>query len=120
MLSTKKDRLIVKFGKSRFSLSTLPVSDFPNIEEIHKKLSFSIPQNKLKQLLENTHFSMAQQDVRYYLNGMLIDINQGALHDYRPSVRIFIKVHLCLRWRSKALKSQGRYFNDKKTKGRIL
>lgn len=79
LLSTKKDRLIVKSGKSRFSLSTLPVVEFPNIEEIHKKLSFSISQKQLKKLLENTHFSMAQQDVRYYLNGILIDISQGVM-----------------------------------------
>lgn len=78
-LATKKDRLILKSGKSRFSLTTLPVSEFPNIEEVQKKISFKMPQNQFKRLLEKTHFSMAQQDVRYYLNGLLIDINQSVI-----------------------------------------
>ncbi len=76
-LSTQKDRLLIKSDKSRFSLSTLPASEFPNIEEVHHKISYNLSQRSFKELLENTHFSMAQQDVRYYLNGMLIDINQG-------------------------------------------
>ena len=78
-LSTKKDKLIVQSGKSRFSLATLPATDFPNIEEMHPKVSFQLSQKACKELLENTHFAMAQQDVRYYLNGMLIDINQGVM-----------------------------------------
>lgn len=78
-LSTQKDQLIVKSGKSRFSLVTLPAFDFPNIEEIHPKISFKLSQKAIKELLINTYFAMAQQDVRYYLNGMLIDINQGVM-----------------------------------------
>lgn len=78
-LSTQKDRLIVKSGKSRFSLATLPASDFPNIEEMHPKVAFQLSQRAAKELLVNTHFAMAQQDVRYYLNGMLVDINQGVM-----------------------------------------
>lgn len=78
-LVTTKDRLMVKSGKSRFSLMTLPVNEFPNIEEVREKVSFEISQKHLRNLLEKTHFSMAQQDVRYYLNGMLFDINNGVM-----------------------------------------
>ena len=59
--------------KSRFTLTTLPASDFPSVEEINPQLSFNLDQAALKGLLDKTHFSMAQQDVRYYLNGMLLE-----------------------------------------------
>ncbi len=77
--STQKDRLLLKSGKSRFSLFTLNAHEFPNIEEAYSRLTISLLQRELKNLLEHTYFSMAQQDVRYYLNGMLIDINQGVM-----------------------------------------
>jgi DNA polymerase-3 subunit beta len=70
----ENDRAIVKSGKSRFTLTTLPASDFPTIEDIRAQQSVGIPQAILKHLLDKTHFSMAQQDVRYYLNGMLFEI----------------------------------------------
>ncbi len=67
------ERATVRSGKSRFTLSTLPASEFPTVEDIRAQQSLTIAQAALKKLLEKTHFSMAQQDVRYYLNGMLLE-----------------------------------------------
>ncbi len=73
------DKLIVRSGRSRFSLSTLPATDFPNIEEGPQNLEFTIAQSQLRCLIERTSIAMAQQDVRYYLNGMLFEISPGRL-----------------------------------------
>lgn len=67
------DRILVRSGRSRFSLSTLPVADYPNLDDWQSNVEFSLPQSTLKQLIEATQFSMAHQDVRYYLNGMLFE-----------------------------------------------
>nr|WP_314266149.1 DNA polymerase III subunit beta [uncultured Moellerella sp.] len=67
------DRLLVRSGRSRFSLSTLPAADFPNLDDWQSEVEFSLPQSTLKRLIEATQFSMAHQDVRYYLNGMLFE-----------------------------------------------
>ena len=72
-LSQDGDRMTVKAGKSRFVLSTLPAADFPVIDELQHQQKFAIAQADLRRLLDKTHFSMAQQDVRYYLNGMLLE-----------------------------------------------
>ncbi len=73
------DRAILKSGRSRFTLSTLPAQDFPAIEANVSSEQFSIPGNILKRLIEKTQFAMAQQDVRYYLNGMLLEIKEGKI-----------------------------------------
>ena len=73
--SLEGERGIVKSGKSRFVLTTLPASEFPSTENIDIKQRVSIKQSELKLLLEKTHFSMAQQDVRYYLNGLLFELS---------------------------------------------
>ena len=62
-------------GRSRFSLSSLPAKDFPTLDDINDQQSFGIPQDRFKALLDNTSFAMAQQDVRYYLNGILMEIS---------------------------------------------
>jgi DNA polymerase-3 subunit beta len=69
-----KSRIIVRSGRSRFVLSTLPAEDFPLLENNESQFGFSIEQKSLHTLLHRTHFAMAQQDVRYYLNGLLIEI----------------------------------------------
>ena len=69
------DRALVRSGKSRFSLSTLPASDFPSTENIDLKQIVKVDQKELRRLLEKTQFSMAQQDVRYYLNGLLFELS---------------------------------------------
>jgi DNA polymerase-3 subunit beta len=67
------ERVQLKAGKSRFTLSSLPAAEFPVIDEMNVQQTLDIPQADLKRLLDKTHFSMAQQDVRYYLNGMLLE-----------------------------------------------
>ncbi|GLZ86199.1 DNA polymerase III subunit beta [Pseudomonas sp. BN414] len=74
-----EQKLLIKAGRSRFTLSTLPANDFPTVEEGPGSLNFSLVQSKLRRLIERTSFAMAQQDVRYYLNGMLLEVNAGVL-----------------------------------------
>ena len=69
-----KDKAVLKSGRSRFTLLTLPASDFPSIETARWEQTLSVNQKAFKSLLEKTQFCMAQQDVRYYLNGMLFDL----------------------------------------------
>ncbi|MDC0610900.1 DNA polymerase III subunit beta [Vibrio sp.] len=73
------DRLNIHSSRSRFSLATLPADDFPNIEDWQSDITLSVPQSDLKALIEKTQFSMANQDVRYFLNGMLLDIEDTTL-----------------------------------------
>jgi len=73
------DKAIVKSGRSRFTLATLPASDFPALDEITSVFEFTLPQNTLKQLIEKTAFAMAQQDVRYYLNGLMMEVASGVI-----------------------------------------
>lgn len=73
------DRVQVRSGRSRFSLATLPASDFPNIEDWSSEVEVSVTQAELRGLIEKTQFSMANQDVRYYLNGMLFEIEGSTL-----------------------------------------
>lgn len=73
------ERLLIKSGRSRFTLSTLPANEFPNLEEESEGTGFSIPPATLRQLIDRTAFSMAQQDVRYYLNGMLFELGDNKL-----------------------------------------
>lgn len=74
-----EQKALIKSGRSRFTLSTLPASDFPTVEEGPGSLNFSVEQGKLRRLIERSGFAMAQQDVRYYLNGMLIEVSNGML-----------------------------------------
>lgn len=73
-LSLEGDKVTLSSGKSQFTLSTLPADQFPNIEEDEHDLSIVFKQNELKGMIEATSFAMAQQDVRYYLNGMLLEV----------------------------------------------
>jgi len=73
-LKTDGEKALLTSGRSRFSLSTLPVKDFPLIDKFSVKTQFDITQFDLKTLIDSTQFSMAQQDVRYYLNGLMLEI----------------------------------------------
>jgi DNA polymerase-3 subunit beta len=73
------ERLTVKAGRSRFTLSTLRAADFPTVEEIAAKQTLRVTRKDLRSLIEKTHFSMAQQDVRYYLNGLLLETERKKL-----------------------------------------
>lgn len=78
-IGIKDQKAQIRSGKSRFTLSTLPAADFPVVDKIQSDSEFSIPQNRLKELIDRTQFSMAQQDVRYYLNGLMLEIGKGLL-----------------------------------------
>jgi len=78
-LSLSGERLTVKAGRSRFTLSTLRAADFPTIDEIAAKQTLRVSRPDLRRLVEKTHFSMAQQDVRYYLNGLLLETDKKRL-----------------------------------------
>ncbi len=78
-LKVEKDRAFLVAGRSRFMLSTLPVSDFPVMERNEEAQSFDVEQQMLKQLFKKTAFAMAHQDVRYYLNGLLLELEPDRL-----------------------------------------
>src|SRR5574337_622910 len=71
-LESSQNKLILKGGKSRFTLQTLPAEDFPLVQEAANfGPAFSVPQKTLKGLLAQVSFAMAVHDIRYYLNGIL-------------------------------------------------
>ena len=72
-ISVAGEKAAVRSGRSKFSLATLPAAEFPTIEDIKAGQTVEVEQAVLGRLIEKTHFSMAQQDVRYYLNGMLLE-----------------------------------------------
>jgi DNA polymerase III subunit beta len=72
--SLVNDKVTVRSGRSRFTLSTLPAAEFPTIDDIKAQQQVKLPQPQLRRLIEKTQFSMANQDVRYYLNGMLLEV----------------------------------------------
>lgn len=78
-VAVEGDRVMVRSGRSRFSLATLPANDFPNIEDWQSEVTITLTQAELRGLIEKTQFSMANQDVRYYLNGMLFELDDTML-----------------------------------------
>ncbi len=79
-LVAQEKRLIVKSGKSRYTLQTLPTEDFPRMAAPESgSVSLSIPQALLKSLFLQVAYAMAQQDIRYYLNGLLLMGDNGVL-----------------------------------------
>nr|HPO24263.1 DNA polymerase III subunit beta [Arenimonas sp.] len=78
-LSQSGDKVTVQAGRSRFSLATLPSRDFPAVEDLDLVERIRVSESALKELIERTAFAMAQQDVRYYLNGLLLDLRESGL-----------------------------------------
>jgi DNA polymerase-3 subunit beta len=78
-LQLEGDRLIIKSGRSRFTLSTLPAAEFPLVDKVEASNRLRLPQGEVARLLDKTQFSMAQQDVRYYLNGLLLETSKRRL-----------------------------------------
>jgi DNA polymerase-3 subunit beta len=72
-IDVEGERAVIKTGRSRFTLGVLPAQDYPSMEPASAIQSLTISEGKLKALIDQTHFAMAQQDVRYYLNGMLLE-----------------------------------------------
>ncbi|WP_353570226.1 DNA polymerase III subunit beta [Candidatus Albibeggiatoa sp. nov. BB20] len=74
-----EERIVLKSGTSRFTLSTLPSSDFPASPEMTGMYQFSLPKATLRDLLSQTSFAIANNDVRYYLNGICFDLQKDRL-----------------------------------------
>lgn len=71
-LESQQSKLVLKGGKSKFTLQTLPAEDFPLVQEAPNfGPAFQVPQKTLKNLLDQVAFAMAVHDIRYYLNGIL-------------------------------------------------
>ena len=78
-VSQAADKITVQAGRSRFTLSSLPANDFPALDEVDTTERVTVAEAALKELIERTAFAMAQQDVRYYLNGLLFDLRDSVL-----------------------------------------
>lgn len=79
-LDAQEAKLLVRAGKSRFNLQTLPAQDYPRLAEAPKDgSSLSLPQKQLKAMLQLVQYAMAQQDIRYYLNGLLLLVEKRTL-----------------------------------------
>ena len=75
-LTLANKRMTVQSGKSRFALQTLAAEEFPTVAEAeHFNAKVTLPQKTLKHLFNMVHFAMAQQDIRYYLNGLLLVVD---------------------------------------------
>lgn len=80
-LVSKDSRMTVKAGKSRFNLQTLPAADYPVMTKVTgEAIQIQLPQIAFKRLLKQVDFAMAQQDIRYYLNGLLLEVDGNKLN----------------------------------------
>ena len=78
-VSLDADKLTLSSGRSRYTLATLPAAEFPATDQFETLETVEIEEEKLKKLLDKTSFAMANQDVRYYLNGLLFEFKDGLL-----------------------------------------
>lgn len=79
-LNLSSGKLAIQAGKSRFALQTMPAEEFPTLNQPEQwDVSFTLPQKTLKHLFNMVHFAMAQQDIRYYLNGLLFVFEPGCV-----------------------------------------
>ncbi len=79
-LSQTANKLTVQCGKSRFALQTVSAAEYPMVKEPEtSSVTITLPQKDLRHLLAMTHYAMAQQDIRYYLNGTLLVFEPGVL-----------------------------------------
>ncbi|NOT17061.1 MAG: DNA polymerase III subunit beta [Sulfuriferula sp.] len=79
-LEATDNQLHIKSGKSRFNVQTLPAKDFPTIDNsVEADNKIKIEQKKLKNLIAMVQYAMAQQDIRYYLNGMLLVLENNTI-----------------------------------------
>lgn len=78
-INIEDDKAIILSGRSRFTIGTLSASDYPSLDMAGTDITFHIESTILKTMLENTAFSMAFQDARYYLNGMFWDFARGQM-----------------------------------------
>ena len=78
-IEQQENRLLLRSGRSRFTLATLPAEEYPNVEAFEAEIEFTLKQGTMKSLIDATQFSMANQDVRYYLNGLLLETEGNVL-----------------------------------------
>ncbi len=78
-VNCRQDKLSIHSGRSRFSLSTLPADNYPAFDSSSPELEFTLSSRLLKKAMEKTLYAMAVQDVRYYLNGLLLDLDGNVL-----------------------------------------
>lgn len=78
-VTVEGERAVIKSGRSRFTLATLPAADFPKVESGESDVVISLAQNQLRKLIDQVSFAMAQQDVRVFLNGMLLEVDGGTV-----------------------------------------
>ena len=79
-MATQESRIQVRAGKSRFNLQTLPAADYPVMSKGQTQTVIKLSQRMLKRLFKQVEFAMAQQDIRYYLNGLLFEVNGNRLN----------------------------------------
>lgn len=77
--SVDGSKALIRAGRGRYTLSTLSANDYPNLEDWEGEVEFEITCSDLKRLIDSTSFSMAQQDVRYYLNGMSLETEENVI-----------------------------------------
>ncbi|MCX7118142.1 MAG: DNA polymerase III subunit beta [Legionellales bacterium] len=78
-ISFHESLMTIKVGRSQFKLTTLAADDYPNTEDDVNEVELSVERHKLIHLFQSTHFAMSQQDVRVYLNGLLLEIDSQGL-----------------------------------------
>ncbi|MEZ5446649.1 MAG: DNA polymerase III subunit beta [Gammaproteobacteria bacterium] len=78
-LDVKDTRATLKSGRSRFALATLPAKDFPALGDTPSTLTLRVDAKVLRDLIADTQFAMAHQDIRYYLNGLLLEFSESGL-----------------------------------------
>ena len=113
---TSNDEVVtLKTAKSKFSLQQLPANEFPLFEKPDGEQSFNIPQTDLANLLNKTQFAMAQQDVRFYLNGLLLEISPEMLNVVGTDGHRLARQTLALTKKistNKAVLSQGKQYKN--------
>ena len=77
--SVSDEKATLSAGRSRYTLSTLPASEFPATDQVETLENIAVAEATLKKMMEKTSFAMANQDVRYYLNGLLFDFSGNQL-----------------------------------------
>jgi DNA polymerase III subunit beta len=78
-VAVEGERAVVRSGRSRFSLATLPAADFPKVPGGDADVALDLKQADVRGLIDEVGFAMAQQDVRYFLNGMLLEVTDSHL-----------------------------------------
>ena len=73
-IKVEGERAVIRSGRSRFTLVTMPAAEFPSLDEIREPKELRLERERLKRLIDKTSFAMAQQDVRYFLNGICLEI----------------------------------------------